>query len=169
MADVFVSYATEDRERARKVATALEEAGWSVWWDRRIVVGQSFDQTIERELESAKSVVVLWSSNSIASEWVKNEATAASERGVLVPALIDDVKIPLEFRRRQTANLIDWDGDTSHEGFRALREGVAIMAGTHAVARREPAVAPLRPGFRWPRSWRAAVVGIAIAAVAAGA
>jgi adenylate cyclase len=83
VADVFVSYASEDREAARKLASGLGACGWSVWWDRRIIAGQAFDQAIERELESAKSVVVLWSKNSIASEWVKNEAAVAAERGVL--------------------------------------------------------------------------------------
>ncbi len=53
-----------------------------MWWDRKILAGQAFDQTIERELETAKSVVVLWSRHSIASEWVRNEAAVAAERGV---------------------------------------------------------------------------------------
>ena len=133
MSDIFISYAREDLDRARRLASALESRGWSVWWDRRIVAGQTFDQTIERELESARSVVVLWSKDSIESEWTKNEATVAAERNVLVPALLDDVRIPLEFRRKQTANLIDWDGDASHEGFQALCEGIAGRIGAPSV------------------------------------
>jgi hypothetical protein len=97
MADVFISYASEDRERAGKFASALSAHGWSVWWDRKIITGQAFDIVIERELESAKSVVVLWSKHSIESEWVKNEASVAAERGILVPALIDEVILPLDF------------------------------------------------------------------------
>ena len=110
MADIFISYANEDRELAGRLASALESCGWSVWWDRKIVAGQAFDEAIERELETAKSVVVLWSRHSVASEWVKNEAAAAAERGVLVLAQIEQVKLPLEFRRRQTADLTGWDG-----------------------------------------------------------
>lgn len=34
-------------------------------WDRKIIIGQAFDQAIERELENAKSVIVLWSEHSI--------------------------------------------------------------------------------------------------------
>lgn len=129
MTDVFISYASEDRERAAMLANALGALGWSIWWDRKIIAGQAFDQAIERELESAKSVVVLWSAHSIASEWVKNEAAAASERGVLVPAMIDPVKLPLEFRRKQTADLTDWNGAASTHGFQSLCEGVAAAIG----------------------------------------
>eukprot|EP01041_Mallomonas_annulata_P038753 gene38753-62313_t len=134
MTDVFLSYASEDREQAGQLASALGSLGWSVWWDRKIIAGQAFDQAIERELESARCVVVLWSAHSTASEWVKNEAAVASERGVLVPALIDSVKLPLEFRRKQTAELMGWDGDAAHPGFLALCEGVANAMGSAAPA-----------------------------------
>lgn len=129
MADVFISYASKDRERAHKMASSLEARGLTVWWDRKLIVGQSYDQVIEQELEIAKSVVVLWSEEAINSEWVKNEAAVAAERGILVPARIDNIKLPLEFRRRQTADLISWDGDPSHSGFLALCDGIALKTG----------------------------------------
>jgi hypothetical protein len=72
MTDVFLSYASEDRERARTLARALEARGWSVWWDRKIIAGESFGQVIEHQLDTAASVVVLWSAASIASDWVKS-------------------------------------------------------------------------------------------------
>jgi hypothetical protein len=148
MADVFISYAREDYEQARLVAQALTACGWSVWWDRRILAGQTFDQVIERELEAAKSVVVLWSTSSVTSEWVKNEAAVAAERGVLVPVFIDEVKLPLEFRRRQTANLLGWKGETSHEGFQAVRD--AITAITTGIVSPRPIPQP-QPRMRWNR------------------
>jgi hypothetical protein len=171
MADVFISYASEDRERARMLASALEAGGWSVWWDRKIVAGQTFDQVIEHELETAKCVVVLWSKDSIFSEWVKNEAAAAGERGVLVPAMIDNVKLPLEFRRKQTADLVGWDGNPSHEGFQALCDAVATRAKNSGVAPRQPPTAPSR-GF-WQRRWllgatAAITVGIITALIQSG-
>jgi hypothetical protein len=129
MADVFISYASEDRQHAGKLASALSAHGWSVWWDRKIIAGQDFDNVIERELESATSVVVLWSKHSIKSEWVKNEASVAAERGILVPALIDEVKLPLEFRRKQTADLTGWQGDPLHGGLQSLCEGIAAVMG----------------------------------------
>jgi TIR domain len=166
MPDVFMSYAREDIERARKLASALEAGGWSAWWDRNIIAGQTFDQVIEHELETAKCVVVLWSKDSIFSEWVKNEAAAAAERGVLVPALIDNVKLPLEFRRKQTANLVGWDGNPSHEGFQALCDAVATKATNRNAAPRQSATVPPR-GF-WQRRWLwGASVAIAVGIIAA--
>jgi hypothetical protein len=146
MADVFISYASEDRETARKLAGVLESYGYSVWWDRKIVAGQSFDQVIERELEAAGAAVVLWSKSSVASEWVKNEAAVAAERGVLVPVLIENVKLPLEFRRRQTVDLAGWDGDDAHSGLPALHEGISVaLSGTAAGRSIAPQPQPPAP------------------------
>jgi hypothetical protein len=171
MADIFISYAREDLDRAKQLARALESRGWSVWWDRRIVAGETFDRTIERELESAGSVVVLWSRDSIESEWTKNEASAAAERNVIVPALLDDVRIPLEFRRKQTANLIGWDGEASHEGFQVLCEGIAARIGRPAMSGSGDVLPP--PPSPWPKlpGWRlrAAAGAVAVVAIAAGA
>jgi hypothetical protein len=148
MADIFLSYANEDRDRAARLAGLLGSRGWSVWWDRKIVAGHLFDQVIERELGAAKCVVVLWSTSSVNSEWVKNEAAFANEKGVLVPAQIDRVKLPFEFRRRQTADLAGWDGDASHEGLRSLLDGISALAG---AAPGEPAGhAPPEPGAGSP-------------------
>lgn len=161
MTEVFISYASEDRDRAGKLASALGALGWSVWWDRKIITGQPFDRIIERELETAKCIVVLWSKHSIASEWVKNEASVASERGVLVPATIDRVKLPLEFRRRQTADLADWKGEPSHSGFQALCEGVSTTIG--GPQRRQPIQPRRQHARRSPRGTLAAIAAVVLA------
>ena len=169
MADIFISYAREDLDRARRLASALESRGWSVWWDRRIVAGETFDRTIERELESARCVVVLWSKDAIESEWTKNEASAAAERNVLVPALLDDVRIPLEFRRKQTANLIGWDGEASHEGFQALCEGIAGRTAAPSASGPGHVPPPPRRPVLTDRQIRAAAAVVAAVAITGGA
>jgi hypothetical protein len=108
MADVFISYARADRSFAERLAAELAVRGFSVWWDRKILVGRSFSHVIERELDAARCVVVLWSATSVRSDWVLSEAAEGARRKILVPALIDNVRIPLEFSRLHAANLVSW-------------------------------------------------------------
>src|ERR1700693_3159934 len=110
MAEIFVSYASSDREHARQIAELLAARGYTVWWDRTIPPGRVFDEVIQDALNAARCVVVLWSKASVASNWVKAEAGEAAARGILVPALIGDVALPIEFKRIQSANLVGWDG-----------------------------------------------------------
>jgi class 3 adenylate cyclase len=101
VADVFLSYASADVDRARDVAKALQEAGFSVWWDRELLSGERFERTIQRELNAAAAVVVLWTSASVESEWVYSEARRGNQRGALVQVRtsevgIDDLPAPFD-------------------------------------------------------------------------
>jgi hypothetical protein len=130
MADIFISYASHDHECAKLLAGALSARGWSVWWDRKIPLGKSFDQVIEEALDAARCVVVLWSRASVASNWVKTEADEAWRRKILVPVLIEEIKPPLEFRRVQAANLADWRGEANHPELGKLFDSVGELAGS---------------------------------------
>ena len=145
---IFISYAREDRPRVAELAARLEEGGYTVWWDRGIVPGHQFDQVIEREVDSAGCVVVCWSAAAVASEWVKNEAAAGAERGVMIPVQLETVRLPLEFRRRQTVDLSEWHGKVEDPAFQQLLFGVrsVLMApqGT-SVARVAPSNVPRPP------------------------
>ena len=128
MADVFISYAREDKDKARMLANALEDQGWSVWWDPQIPAGREFDDVIEEALDAAKCVVVLWSNRSIVSRWVKTEAGEGLDRDILVPVLIEDIKPPLAFRRVHAADLTVWSGDSSYIAFLRLVDSIKRVA-----------------------------------------
>jgi adenylate cyclase len=121
MADIFVSYATEDRDRIRPLVERLEREGWSVWWDRALVAGPRFDEKIEQELDAARCVLVAWSNHSVNSRWCRSEANEGLERNILVPLCIDEVRPPLAFRSSHTASLTGWP---YHEG-----DLVAVLSG----------------------------------------
>ena len=111
MTSVFVSYASSDRERVAPLVDAMQAQGMTVWWDRHIETGTSFDRAIEQALQQASAVVVVWSAASINSDWVKAEADSALQADKLVPVRIDDVPVPMPFGRIQTADLIGWNGE----------------------------------------------------------
>jgi len=121
MADIFVSYSRADQGTVAKIVAALEAEGWSVWWDTRLRAGEQWDEVIEREIRSARCVVVLWSPLSVTRYWVKVEANFGLSRGILVPLAIEGAEPPLAFTLIQAANLTGWDGDA---GAPALRRAV---------------------------------------------
>jgi hypothetical protein len=129
MSEIFISYASEDRPRAKIIAEALEHQGYSVWWDVDIPPGKTFDNTIKIELDSAKCIIVLWSWKSVLSDWVKEESSEGVKRKILIPVLIDDVEIPLGFKRIQAARLIDWSGTLPNPEFDILLKSVKELVG----------------------------------------
>ena len=129
MAEIFISYANEDRDSASALANLLESAGWTVWWDRRIPAGRTWRSMIEEALKEMRCMVVIWSAHSVASDWVKEEAEEARALGKIVPVLIDDVKPPVGFRTIQAADLIGWDGDHGASGARQLLIDIEGLVG----------------------------------------
>ena len=69
MADIFISYARENRDQAEKLAQALEGAGFSVWWDRQLESGSEYSRDIEAALDESKAVVVAWSASAATWAW----------------------------------------------------------------------------------------------------
>lgn len=105
MADIFLSYARADQPRIERIAKALEQAGYSVWWDRHIEGGSQFSKDIEEQIEQARAVIVAWSETSIESEWVRDEAAFARDADKLVPITLDATLPPIGFRQRQAIDL----------------------------------------------------------------
>jgi len=136
MADVFISYAHQDENRAIRIASLLEQHGLSIWWDRHIPPGKTWDQVIGTALDEAECVVVLWSRNSVKSDWVKDEASRGARREALVPVIFDHVDSPLGFGRIEAAQFSDCEEDNSHPEVQAFV--AAVKARVMAGQEREP-------------------------------
>jgi TIR domain-containing protein len=132
MPDIFLSYAREDRVRARKLARALEGCGWEVWWDEHIPAGDNFDRAIEQTLPRSTCVVVLWSSRSVDSDFVRAEARWAAKHGRLIPVSIDRVDLPIEFSAHQALDLVRWPKGST-EGYDRLAADLR-----HRIAKGNP-------------------------------
>jgi hypothetical protein len=127
--DIFISYSRQDRGSAQQFATALLQEGFVVWWDDAIHSGDTFDEVIEEELRSAKAVVVLWSPRSVASRWVRAEATIADRRRKLVPTIIESCDRPIIFELTHTVDLSHWDGDKSDPMWQVFVKDLRRLTG----------------------------------------
>jgi hypothetical protein len=139
MTDIFISYAREDQARIQPLAHALENEGWSVFWDRRIPAGQTWRTYIGKALSEASCVLVAWSRQSIISDWVSEEADEGKQRGILVPVLLDSIQPPIGFREIQAADLINWQSEHPSPDFdQLLRDIKGILLGTSVAAPTKP-------------------------------
>ena len=145
MARVFLSYAREDVETARKLAGILADAGQTVWWDRHVHGGANFSSEIERELKDADAVIVLWSPASLSSAWVQDEAAEGRDSGRLVPAILDSVKPPLGFRQLQCIDLSSWNAQGQTEAIEDLLTAISKMAGDGAQSNASRTEASSKP------------------------
>jgi TolB-like protein/Tfp pilus assembly protein PilF len=165
MVSVFLSYARQDAARVRSMVAALEGAGHAVWWDERIPGGDQFADAIERALETADAVVVLWSGASVKSAWVRDEAATARDDGRLVPVTLDGAQPPLGFRQFQTIDLSKWSGAAA--GLDPLMHAIAARTGEAAGKVADSRIAPPPAGTR-PRWLMALGAAGLIAAAGAG-
>jgi hypothetical protein len=83
--DVFISYASGDRDKAEDLARELEAEGYRVWWDTKLLGGQQYRKAIVSQLEAAHAAIVIWTASSVESDWVYDEANRARAAGKLIP------------------------------------------------------------------------------------
>jgi len=108
----MVSYKREDEPRVAVLVRALRAKGLEVWWDQALPSGESWRANIQAALDQAGCVVVVWSYGSTGPDggFVRDEATRALARGILVPVAIDPVMPPLGFGEVQALDLKRWKG-----------------------------------------------------------
>jgi TolB-like protein len=143
MADIFIGYARSNRDTIQQLASAIESAGYSVWWDRNIIGGAEFSRDIERELDMAKVVIIAWSGDASDSPWVKDEAAFARDQGKLLPISLDSGVPPMGFRQYQAVDFSRWNGKSSHPAMKDLLCAVKVLhEGSESPSLARPPVAP---------------------------
>jgi TolB-like protein len=141
--DIFLSYSHTDRNTVQRFAAAFEAEGLEVWWDNILRSGESFDEKIEQALREAKAVVVLWSKASVASRWVRAEATLADRNKTLVPVMIEACDRPIMFELTHTVDLAHWQGAQDDRAWQALLADVTRLVGKGAAPQTQP-IPPLQ-------------------------
>lgn len=144
MSDIFLSYKREDEPKAGKLVAALEAEGLSVWWDRGLPGGEEWRANIEKALNAAKVVVVLWTHASVdgeAGRFVRDEASRAYGRKILVPVLGERVSPPLGFGEVQAIDLVHWRGSRGDPFFKDLVAAIrAKIEGRDVPPAKGPAI-----------------------------
>lgn len=129
MADVFVSYAHANLDRVKKICSGLEQSGFKLWWDDQLKAGDDFALVIERELDAAGCVVVVWSEAARNSLWVRAEATEALDANKLAQVKVDGVKPPLPFTVLEMHDLRRWQGKRGDAPWPRLEVAARTLAG----------------------------------------
>src|SRR6516162_910831 len=91
MADVFISY-SKHIELTQNLAKDLESKGLSVWWDAELRAGERYRPRIIQELHDCKAAIVIWTPQSVSSDYVISEADRAWKTGKLIQVRTEEVE-----------------------------------------------------------------------------
>lgn len=122
----FISYSHLDRPVAKRFAGILDEFGLAHWWDDRIALSSRWNDELEQRMASATSVVVLWTPNSVDSDWVCHEAAIGLAASKLLQFRMMNAQLPEEFAHLQAADVPVWEAGTYPRG---IRRGLNAIAG----------------------------------------
>jgi hypothetical protein len=142
---VFLSYASEDRDRVARLRDALEAGGVRVWFDRRALEpGDEYKAVIREAIENCTFFFPCLSANSLTPqlrrffrfEWnraIEEADFREQDFPFIQPVLLDEIpadsdKIPPAFRNRHVQRCID--GHTPADFVRLTSERLAAAGQT---------------------------------------
>lgn len=93
---IFIAYSRKQRLQAVDLSNLLTRNGKSVFYDAKIRAGAMWRRKIQKALDDATHLVVLWTHDAAASDEVEREVSyALAEHKVIVPLLSKDIpKLP---------------------------------------------------------------------------
>ena len=160
---IFLSYASQDAEAARRICDAMRAAGLEVWFDQsELRGGDAWDAAIRKQVRDCTLFIALISANTNARsegyfrrEWnlaVHRMLDMADDQPFLLPVLIDDTpeptaRVPDRFRERQWSRL---PGGEVAAGF--VERVALLLAGGHALAAAMPCRTSRPHRLREPRA-----------------
>jgi len=151
---IFLSYASQDADAARRICESLRAAGLEVWFDQsELRGGDAWDQSIRKQIKECALFVPIITPNTQAREegyfrleWklaVDRSHLMADNKAFFVPVLIGDVSepaalVPDKFRERQWSRL---DDDATIVAF---SERVAkLLTGSASQGKSAPEASPM--------------------------
>jgi hypothetical protein len=134
---VFISYASEDYENAKRLYNELRESGFEPWMDREnLIPGQKWKEKIIEAIQNSRFFIVLLSKNSISKKgFVQKELKEAldvldlypASEIYLVPVRLDDSQISHStLSNIQCVDMFpNWD-----DGFKKIKASLTIINST---------------------------------------
>jgi predicted nucleotide-binding protein len=98
---VFISYSYQDKDFVEWLKNNLQELGLDIWYDQaEMQVGDSIKEKVTKGIESSSAFILVLSSSSKNSNWVRYEMNSALllnaiKKGIsILPIKIDDSEVP---------------------------------------------------------------------------
>ena len=151
---IFLSYASQDADAARRICDALRAAGLEVWFDQsELRGGDSWDASIRKQIKECALFVPMISASTNARsegyfrlEWklaVDRSHLMADDQAFFLPVVLDDspestARVPDKFRERQWTRLQDDNASTAF----ATRVS-KLLSGSGVSAINAPNAAPI--------------------------
>ncbi len=151
---IFLSYASQDADSARRICDALRAAGLEVWFDQsELRGGDAWDASIRKQIKECALFVPIISPNTqsreegyFRREWnfaVDRMLDMADHKTFLLPVMLDgvaqpDALVPDKFRERQWTRI---DGDAAIAAFCA--RVAKLLAGRGSSAKNALEAAPV--------------------------
>ncbi len=174
---IFLSYASQDGEAARRICEALRAGGIEVWFDQsELRGGDAWDQHIRNQIRECVLFLAVISAHTdqrdegyFRREWklaVDRTDDMASDKPFLLPVVIDSTsnaaaRVPEKFRQLQWTRLPN--GETPPAFVERVAGLLSPEIFSPAVNRGAgPSLAP-RPGATSVRRWRAVAMIVALA------
>lgn len=96
---VYISHSRRDGIVASTVARIIEQGGHEPLVDRgELTPGVDFGGAIQKMIDDADAVLVIWTDASVMSDWIRAEAQRALDLGKYLGVTVGDVELPLRFR-----------------------------------------------------------------------
>ena len=150
---IFLSYASQDADAARRICEALRAAGLEVWFDQsELRGGDAWDASIRKQIKECALFIPIISANTNAREegyfrreWnlaVNRMLDMAEHKAFLLPVILGgvsepDAVVPDKFRERQWSRLTS---DDAIAGF--AQRAAKLLAGSGASGISAPNAAP---------------------------
>ena len=160
---IFLSYASQDADAARRICDAMRAAGLEVWFDQsELRGGDAWDASIRKQIKECSLFLPIISANTQARdegyfrlEWklaVDRSHLMADDKTFFFPIVIDATtdaaaKVPDRFRERQ------WTRLTSDQATESFAARIAnVIDGSASPAKNAPGTAPVLVSAEKPLS-----------------